>query len=54
MSKRNVIFNKRNDIFFGTETENRNDTNIFQKRNKKKRFSTPGISICQQMELLKN
>jgi hypothetical protein len=37
---------KRNDIFFGTETENRNEINIFQKRNgtkKKLCFLTPGF-----------
>jgi hypothetical protein len=36
---------KRNDIFFGTETENRNEINIFHKRNGTKRkklcFLTP-------------
>jgi hypothetical protein len=40
---RNVT--KRNDNFFGTENENRNEINIFQERNgtkqKKKRFVTP-------------
>jgi hypothetical protein len=41
---------KRNDMFFGTETENRNEINIFQKRNgtkrKKKRFLIPGFQMA--------
>jgi hypothetical protein len=40
---------RRNDIFFGTETENRNEIYIFQKRKgtkrkKKKHFVTPGFN----------
>jgi hypothetical protein len=42
MPKRYFSINesKRNDVFFGTETENRNEINIFSKRNGTKQNET--------------